>query len=92
MNDDGSVNITLVLVSLYKDYTLRLRLTKVSAYLDKLQKHMHLQQTLQTRVDILKVIAQEVKDMFYLARAPIHFFDQEGYPIHNLDKLLIHLG
>ena len=42
MDDEGALNITLVLVSLYKDYTLRLRLTKVSAYLDKLQKHMHL--------------------------------------------------
>ena len=42
LDDEGAVNITLVLVSLYKDYTLRLRLTKVGAYLDKLQKHMHL--------------------------------------------------
>ena len=42
MDDEGTVNITLVLVSLYKDYTLRLRLTKVNDYLDRLQKNMHL--------------------------------------------------
>ena len=89
---DGGIELTLVYVDLNMHQTMRLRLSKIDSYLEQLQSHMHLAHTLQTRQDVLRQISHKVMQLLDLKRAPVHFFDKDGQPLHNIDKLLAYLA
>jgi len=89
---DGGIDLTLVFVALNTTHTIKLRLSKVDVYLNKLKSHMHLSNTLQTRDDVLRQIAVQVMRVLDLKQPPIHFFDKAGLPLHNIDKLLAYLA
>ena len=44
------------------------------------------------RADLLKSIAEQVRDKLGLSKLPIHFFDRLGFPLHSIDKLLCYLA
>lgn len=44
------------------------------------------------RADLLKSIAEQVRDKLDLSKLPIHFFDRLGLPLHSIEKLLCHLA
>lgn len=78
MDNDGTVNLKLVFVSLHSHATISLRLLKADIYLEKLASYIHLAHTLQNRQDVLRQIAHEVMRVLDLKVAPIHFFDKNG--------------
>lgn len=75
LDENGDMALTLTYVSLHSSHTVRLILEKVDSYLRKLRAHQHLAHTLQTRDDVLRLIAAEVKRVLELTKMPVHFFD-----------------
>ena len=54
LSRDGTLELNIVQVSLHNSNTVRLHLTHVDKYLEKLAAHLHLAHTLQNREDVLR--------------------------------------
>lgn len=71
---------------------MRLKITNVDAYLEKMAQSEHLAHSKEERRDLLKEIATLCKKSLALPKLPIHFFDVDGQPLVSIDKMLSYLA